>query len=322
MRAMFRGLLFAVIVPLCLTAQTPSHTSDSCMRRTIMVTATDSNGPLLDLKPDNFRVESKSQLWRVLRASRSNGVGRALLMIDTSGSMRGKEASRVLAALARGILDAAPPNASLALISFDTEVRIRAGFSTPRTVLVAEIVGIVRDVVSPKPLKTALYDSLKQVLDIFGPAQTGDTIFLISDGGDSRSTSIMPGLRKQLLERGLRLYSLIPQKPPKELFVTEEERFGFQNLDELSRDVGGASISVTTPQDRSTGSPETLNPISELARKLYLLFSSSYEVEIESEQVIKHPTKLKVQIVASDGKTWRGTKALYAHELMPCPSPN
>jgi hypothetical protein len=151
--------------------------------------------------------------------------------------------------------------------------------------------------------------------------QPSDTIFLISDGGDNLSRTRLSVIRIALLERGLRVYSLIPSNRP---FPTEEERLGFDELLNLSRDTGGRPMPLENPSPSGhwDHSSKALALREDMGRHMYALAASGYELEIEMDRPIERPVPLKLKILASDGKELRNLQPLYPHELMPCAHAN
>jgi Mg-chelatase subunit ChlD len=287
----------------------------------MFVTVSDKSGPVMNLNRGSFQLESKSLALRVITAAPRNRPPRAMLVVDISGSMRGLGKSEVVAALARGIIDAAPPNAPLALVTFNEQIRDRFDFSASKEILIQKLEAISREAVPSKGVRTALLDALTEAAEMFGVPQPADVVFLISDGGDNRSRTRASVLRRSLLERGLRVYSFAPSEL---MLPTEEERLGLEELLNLSRDTGGRPM----PLENSSFSghwnnfPKALALSAEMGRYTYVLAASTYELEIDMDRPIERPVTLKLKIIASDGKELRNLQPLYPHELMPCAHPN
>ncbi|MGC2194196.1 MAG: vWA domain-containing protein [Terriglobales bacterium] len=317
-RHLGQGLLLAITVLFTrsLSAQTSSLPADNCSRRTVVVTVSDQNGPVMNLDKSNFLLESKSLTLNVVAARVRRPAPRAIVVLDLSGSMREPGKLPAISSLARGFLDAAPSRAPLALLTFADRVKDRLDFSGPREAIVHRLEEISREPDQTHGGMTALFDALNEAIPMFGVPQTGDVIFLISDGGDNRSHTHARKIRRLLLEHGIRLFSFIPFEMA---FPMEDVELGLESLVSLSHIAGGRSMTL---EELSRGggwdnSPEALARDREMGKYMYVLAASSYELDVELDRVIqKSPLKLK--IVGPEGKELHNVQSLYPHELMPC----
>src|SRR5262245_31060059 len=63
----------------------------------------------------------------------------------------------------------------------------------------------VSDLKRREPLgRTLLFDSIHQVLNDFAKLESGDAIYLVTDGGDNQSKTSLARLRHELINRGIR----------------------------------------------------------------------------------------------------------------------
>lgn len=226
----------------------------------------------------------------------------------------------VIAALARGFVNAAPAQAPLALVTFSDRVKERLDFSAPKEVLQQKLLTISQEPPSTPGGRTALMDTLTEATAMFGTPQSGDMIFLISDGGDNLSHARFSSVKKLLLERGMRLFSFIPFNQE---FPTEEVRIGPGALTDLTNDTGGRSMTFERlSRSGWDNSPDALARDNEMGKYMYVLAASSYDLKIELDREIKSPIALKLRMVGADGKELRNLQLLYPRELMPCTQPN
>jgi hypothetical protein len=299
-------------------AQLNPSAAENCSRRTVVVTVSDKEGPVMTLGRSNFLIESKSSALKIVAAAPRHRPPRAILLIDLSGSMRTEGQLVVIAALARGFVDAAPPQSPLALMTFADRVKERFDFSMPKDVLLQKLQAISQEPPSTPGGRTALLDTLTEASHMFGASQAGDVIFLISDGGDNVSHARMSTVKKLLLEQGVRLYSFITFD---QIFPTEEVNICTEDLTNLSNNTGGRPMTFERlSRSGWDNSPDALARDSDMGRYMYVLAASSYDLELEMDGGIKSPIALKLKMVSSNGKELRNLQLLYPGEVMPCPN--
>jgi len=317
LRAILAVLLlgFVSIVP-ATVAQTTAQ-SNPCEERTLVVSVTDKVGPVMNLNKSNFHLESKLPI-EVASATTHHPSPRALFVLDLSGSMRSPGKLKVIASLARGIIDASAPNALFAFVTFSDNVRDRLEFPAPKEILLQKLEAISREPPDANGGRTALFDTLIQAVGMFGKPQPGDAIFLISDGADNRSQARGHDVKKLLLERGVRLFSFVPFDV---VFPAEEVKLGPAPLADLSYEAGGRSFSLErrSSVSRWDDSEQALTREYEMGKYMYVLAASSYYLEIVVKRVIEKPAALKLKIVDSNGEAMHDVKFLYPQELMSCP---
>lgn len=104
-----------------------------------------------------------------------------VLVVDTSGSMKGEPMAAAIAA-AQSFVNELPPDIRVGLVSFSDRPRVRQRLSTERTALLDAIASLEAGG------ETALYDAVTEAATLFtGPGQRN--IVLLSDGGDTASKS-------------------------------------------------------------------------------------------------------------------------------------
>ena len=158
--------------------------------------------------------------------------------------------------------------------------------------------------------KTALFDSIDQAVSLFGTPQIGDTIYVVSDGGDNRSRISFSKLKERLASYGVRVF-VFPL--PIGQFPTTEEQYGEDRMEELAEFSGGYVIRV---------------PWNEIARKEQAWLERS-AIKIRDQVQAMYEVKLdilgpsarvrKVRVVVNKGAGNRGTLA-YPRQFAACPS--
>lgn len=127
---------------------------------------------------------------------------RAILVLDTSGSMAGRALDDAKLA-ARAFVEAMRPEDAVALVAFADEARTVSGFTADRGRLVALISGLRASG------ETALYDALGAASRLAGFADGGRAVIvLLSDGGDTVSASSLDSAAKSLAAARAPVYAV------------------------------------------------------------------------------------------------------------------
>jgi hypothetical protein len=206
-------LSFLLSCLLCATAgltQAVPVGPDTCARAKVLVTVVDSDGtPDLRLTAANFRAESKGFVFKVAAAKLQKTPPRAMLILDFSSSMRTAPGKwRVVEAVSLGLVEAASRADPLAFVTFDENVINSFGFSTPKEML-TEAIEQLKGHADRKLRRTALFDAVYSTIDSFGSPQPGDTIFLVTDGGDNRSRRTLPEIQNLLVQKQVRVFTAL-----------------------------------------------------------------------------------------------------------------
>ncbi len=143
------------------------------------------NTALGTLAPPQFAVTENGTTQQITRVALGKEIGTPLavvLVLDTSGSMRGEKLTAAEAAAA-GFLNALGPNDEAALVPFSTEVGKPTPFTADRSVLDQALQAQVAQG------NTALYDALFEAAQVASQAAAGRrrAIVLLTDGQDTSS---------------------------------------------------------------------------------------------------------------------------------------
>lgn len=279
----------------------PAQATDTCLRRGISLTIwrTRENA---DLKASDLQVAVDGRSVPVLSLSKENLSPRIVLLVDTSGSMGDAGTTWGNSLLAVGFaLDSLPPHSPVALVTFSEKIDI-TGFGDPEQ--------IRRKLLALKQTKphgrTALYDSIKQAVRLFGAPQFGDAVYIVSDGGEN----IRPEERKQvageLVRHGIRAFAFIVQQPAGGA-RSPEQRTGTPDLADFAKLTGGSWI---------TAVPNVAWSKSEDAAKdrdwTRAQLQSPYALEFQLAASPAKPVKLKITTSA------RGFEISYPQHIEPC----
>ena len=125
-----------------------------------------------------------------------------MLVIDTSGSMRGDALTSAQEAAAQ-FIDRMPPTTRFGVMGFGDEPEVVSEFSDDREAARTAVAGLVATG------ETALYDAVLTALEQFDAAEdVRPFIVLLSDGGDTVSTASLEEATSALEESGVGLYAV------------------------------------------------------------------------------------------------------------------
>jgi tight adherence protein B len=225
-----------------------------------------------------FAVRENGETVDVLSAvpERRNVPFEVVLVIDTSGSMKGRPIKDAQEA-AKRFISLMPPQASVALVGVSSEPRKLSGFTSDKASLTAALSGLGASG------ETAVYDSMLLAARLRGdPVSGGErperTIVLLSDGGDTTSVTTLDQAVRSLRQSTTPVLAVAIQSP----------EFNQQALRLITRQSGGRLVSVKN-------SGQLADYFQSLAREI----ATGYTVTYRS----RRPTTkdLEVDVTASNG---------------------
>ena len=139
--------------------------------------------------------------------------------------------------------------------------------------------------------ETGLYDAILTAVGALSPAEIGDAIFVITDGGDNLSKARSSTVEHALLDSGIRLFAFLLYSPD----VSLEEYEGPQTLDSLVQKSGGFLVGVGGRNKRIPGTQYEYNDtvaqaIKNSARLIHTQISNFYVLTINAPN---RPAKLQ-----------------------------
>lgn len=153
-----------------------------------------------------------------------------VLVFDTSGSMAGPSLAAAKAAAVE-LVEGLPARARLAIVGFGQHPYLVTPMTDDRHALRAGVAGLVA------AGETALYDALAVAATQFSASSRARSIVLVSDGGDTASTTTLPEVRDLLAGAGVRLFGV-------HLLTDEAQR---AVLEDLAAATSGRVAAVTDP---------------------------------------------------------------------------
>jgi hypothetical protein len=318
--------IFLTAISLALTLSGSAKAQqDSCLTRTIPVNVRSDDGTFINgLTAQNFRGKVHGQAVEFLSVNRDASPDRMVLILDASGSMG--EAWNLAVSASEALMNT-DSSSSFALITFADRVENPLDFSQGREKVASVLAGIEAPSKDRPKGRTRLYDGLAAGLNFLRPAQFGDAVYLVTDGGDNASTMNRSQLKKDLLDSGARLFALIPEKGSR---VVLEENDGPIWTQSMAIESGGDMRLFRLGIDSSPEYMLRANvpvPITESGQEAMTFAAtgfdeestSSYQLTLKLPEPLDKPSDLKLEAMGANGKRNDHWQTLYPHYLTACP---
>ena len=195
-----------------------------------------------NLQAQNFRLFEDGVEQRIIHFSSEDAPVSIGVLLDTSGSMRGK--LRKSAEAAAAFFRTANNDDEFFLIEFNERPKLTAPFTRDSNEIYKRIAH------AHTFGRTSLLDAIHLALDQMKNAQNArKAILILSDGGDNRSRFTESEIKSAMREADVQVYALgifDPEDRPKR---TPEERNGPRLLADLADETGGRHFSVDDLDD-------------------------------------------------------------------------
>jgi len=288
-----------------------------CMDRTFVANVADHRIVPNDLTQDNFQVRYHGHVLSPRHVAYSEGPRRVIVLLDVSGSMRSPQGDvgkwKVARQAAWALVGALLPGSKAGLITFSTTVKTRAPLSSSREPIahwLNDEKALNAEVLNGR---TALYDAIQSAVDQLRPSEPGDSIYLITDGGDNSSNIKQSKVRMALRDSGVRLFALLL---PEYRYTSRLQFADPQNLSRLSEDSGG----FMEPLDLEHGFQvfgERKQNLRTHTDWLSLRISAFYSLSVDLPENPQKATRWELTYVES-GKRKKDVWLGYPHEVPPC----
>ena len=311
----------AVAVPF-LCAVSLSAAQSSCLDRTVPVSLTERDlTPPPQLAAANLKgtVKGKAVTVKLLQTPRS--LPRMIFLIDTSGSMY--KSGTATADIAEGILSKLPAEVEVGLAFFNDNATAVSYPRKDRTKVTSAIEAL-RTGHQTKG-RSAIWSAIAESVKMFGTPRPGDSIYLISDGGDNKSKIYESDMEELLGRSGIRLFATFLGQPVGIRIRNLEESAGPENLYAAARSTGGSLItdgeSLGISEEGASlinknGKPTILGL--EIVRQLQQVFTV-YLVEIGLPEPINKPQDWKLELALPNESDANKLDLLYPKKLYQCP---
>ena len=142
---------------------------------------------------------------------------RVLILIDASGSMdptdqpfsHQRKALEVLKTALDELLDQLPPHVRLEFGVFNNNAAFGPEFTADAQQLRKTLADSMERTKAHRVKSTALYDAVREALERFDPPEPGDSILMLTDGGDNVSHANPEKIEEEAARRGVRLFTVL-----------------------------------------------------------------------------------------------------------------
>jgi len=272
------------------------------MERTVIVTARGDSGKALSytLQAADLRGKINDKPMQILAATKPANPRRVVLVLDASGSMAGKWLR--LVEFGAEIVHESPSSTEFALVIFaDKELR-RVEFGKTGPEMITEIMSFKN--VNPSG-KTPLRDAIWEAVSMFQPNREGDTIVVVSDGGDNQSKVSPRRLREAMWSRGIRvMFAQVVDH-----FATQPEHIDNRDAASLSQSSGGFLFPIEDPRVLPNTAQEIASRI-----ESYLALRVALPTALEKE------ASIHLEAVDSSGRKRKNVELGFPEKLLPCAS--
>jgi hypothetical protein len=296
----------------------------ACQERTFpvsLVTKDASTAP--ELSTTNLEGTYRNQPVHVKLVTLEQNAPRIILLMDTSGSMTEKLNQSL--DIAEDLLSSMPPAVDVGLAFFAKDLQPVARPTSDRQKLKYQLEGLRRNLSSYRG-KTALWTAVLESVKMLGDARLGDSIYVISDGGDNLSSSAKEPVAIALTRAGIRMFAAAFPAGG-QLLPSPEETVGRNDLQQVSEDTGGAGFifsgmylghfpSSQRPNVRDKSGQRTQFGLrlDEQIRQLV----SFYRVNVELPETVDRPHEWKLALAGLSKSQRDNLVLMYPHLLAPC----
>jgi Mg-chelatase subunit ChlD len=290
-------LLFTLLCPHCFGED------GGCAERTVIVSASDSNGKAIPFTLQSADLQGKinGKPLQIVGVTKPTNAERVVIVLDASGSMRNVW-QRTLE-FAVEIVHGSPSSTQFALVIFaDNELRtVEFGKTGPE--FITEIMSF--KIVNPSG-HTALRDAIWKAVGMFEPNRAGDTIVVISDGGDNQSKVSPRRLREAMWSRGIRvMFAELMDHD----FRTEEELGDAADFGRFAESSGGFVSRIDNP-----------NLLPKVAQDIAFEIENYLAVRITLPTPLEKEASLHLEAVDPSGRKRKNIELRFPEKLPPCSS--
>lgn len=299
-----------------------SQQIDSCLKRAVVVNVRDGDGRFVTgLPPASFRSSLQRQPVKFLASKQEAGQYRIVLLLDVSASISQSSSTwSLLQRVAGDFLSSPPRNAQVATAFFASKIDPVFDFSHSSAQML-EALGATQDargVVAKGERQTALFDSIRDAMHVFGDLGPGDVIFAITDGHDNASKTSQGDVKKELEARSVRFFAfyLTQFNMPIKDGVP-----GAVVLRDVALASGGAVLDIPDQNETTIlydSSPKGREAMRVQLSYLYDMMSRYYRLEMQLPSALARATNWNLDIVDERGKTRKDVELFYPRQLASC----
>ena len=276
--------------------------------------STGDGAPPPRLTPAQFEATYGDQSVRVTAVSGEHQPQRMIVLLDASGSVRGGTTAGWDATIqvAAQLLAALPP-LEIGLALFSEEVEPVVLPTTDRERLLEEIEHLRR---GPRAAergrrqRTALWDSLLDSAEMFGPLHLGDVLYVITDGVDNFSETRPAALTQELVSAGIRLFAFA--------IANQGFAYGTGELERMVEDTGGVVAAGSATDWRAFRAGQGTSPIGAALYSQHRRLLGFYRLELEVAETMVRPQAWNLALKGLDENEMKNLELSYPPRLFPC----
>jgi hypothetical protein len=279
-----------------------------------------NGGPVSGLTAANFRGSTGKDPVSITSAEPIQ-IRRIVIVLDQSGSMYVADAYVSAASLIANIVAHAPTEYEFAFLTYAETTRVRKQLTTNRN----ELIDALREAMAVKapdgPSATSsTLDAAIAGLELFSPAEPGDAVLMITDGGESSSKASLSDVELRFAHSDARLFAAIPITAATPYASPEYQTAIAQPLKKMVEAVGGEVFwfSGKPPAVRMDPHHSDLpgGPSGMLEK-----MRTGYRLQIATPTTVTKPADLKMEIIESSDGNRSGDILRYQPKLFPCSVP-
>jgi hypothetical protein len=310
-----RPALLSIVLLLC-SATGYLKAQPEC-RSTLPVIALDqkTGAPIDSLAAGDFQARFKGREIPIRTISNPPPTRRLVFVLDRSGSITkslsgSTDSPKIVEDQSLNeILSAIPNSYLVAYLEFAGKSSRQTEFLPPDSAKTK-----LGDIFSWKPeekggFRTPLWDNIELASKLLNIRAPGDTVIVISDGGDNTSKLSLSRLENNLLAAGIPVFAIVITSGP---FKTPEERTGPSNLADLAETTGGALVTVA--KSLQSTDPNGQTPFRGASQLLSLL-AHQYFLTIDAPDIRKAE---EGRLTVNTRNTGRKMMLLYPRYLCLC----
>ena len=304
MKSLTMGRLFVqLLLSACAVAQSSQYSVLCNIVRTTHARPQDAKAATEDIP--NVHATVAGRMVQDLSVSKATGPRRIFILQDRSGSFKHGNADRLSWQVVKYFVASSPASDQLALVDFNDQAYL--DISVRKAELFAAGLDDPQLAKKTKPRGgTAAFDAVASASDYLRSApQEGDSIFLITDGGDNASRVSAADLRNHLLGSGVRIFVLVLE----DSLLPPAEKKGQRELTRIAEENGGYAAHLV-PANRAMlefrpGGPfepmydlgaKGLEHIRSIVEDMHALIETPYRVSFSLNTPVQLPAPLKVWI--------------------------
>jgi hypothetical protein len=321
-----RGILPLGVFPsLVLAGFLPAHEAP-CLRRTVAVNVVDEKGnPVPGFTAADFRAKFRGKPVKILSATLDQQPRRIVVLLDTRSSPFESESNGIVGVheVIRGLISAAAPATSFALVTFPRNFRNPTEFSIDGKEL-EEQIEIIRTEKKRKALgksEITLWNSILAVVSSLDPPHPGDTIFLVSAGMPGGSKKTLQQVLSGLLNAGIRLFVYAPIGNVGSQ-LSEEQEVALNNIKEPVEATGGNLVRTAEVVFHTQPPAPPLLTIPEEVRLelagIYAQMNKFYALRLELSEEVEKMRGWELKFADEKAATKKHWTLYYQRKIAPC----